>query len=275
MSIVAISETVGSLGDQIGFELAQVLGYRHADREIISEAAERFGQRVTELRHLTEERPTFWEHFSETRRRYLTFVEAIVLEMAARDKVVLVGRGTTMYLQGVPHALRVRITAPEQARVLRVRQRQGLMDDAARRYVRQSDRERAARIKFIHHRDWEDPTLYDLVLNTAALTVAEATGLLREALRSERFQPTPSALAALKDRSLAALARAELLRHPHTAHLPLATSCEDGYLAVSGSVTDEALRDEVQKVLAAVPGVKGIRNEIVIPELQASGPYGA
>lgn len=49
MSIVAISETLGSLGDEIGRELARSLSYQFANREIILKAAEQFGEGELEL----------------------------------------------------------------------------------------------------------------------------------------------------------------------------------------------------------------------------------
>ena len=120
MSIVAISQTLGSLGDEIGHEMAWTLKYEFADREIILQAAERFGEGVTDLAHVTEERPTLAERFTQSRQRYLACVEAIVFEMAARDNVVLSGRGVTFILNRVRHALRVRVTAPERVRAKRV-----------------------------------------------------------------------------------------------------------------------------------------------------------
>ena len=36
MSVVAISETIGSLGNEIGRRVAQARGYGFADREIIA-----------------------------------------------------------------------------------------------------------------------------------------------------------------------------------------------------------------------------------------------
>jgi len=166
MSIVAISETAGSLGREIGRTVAATLGHEFADREIISKAAERFGEGVLELTHATEEKPTLWERFTETQRRYMAYVEAIVLEMAARDNVILVGRASTIILGKIPHALRVRISAPERARAQQVHQQLGLTAEAALDYVRRSDHERAARVRFLYHVDWDDPLSYDLVLNT-------------------------------------------------------------------------------------------------------------
>ncbi|MGH7279090.1 MAG: AAA family ATPase, partial [Candidatus Rokuibacteriota bacterium] len=108
MSIVAISETAGSGAIEIGRALAAGLGYEFADREIIEKAAEGFGEAVTTLTHATEEKPTLWERLSDTQRRYVAYVEATILDMAARDNVVLAGRGSTIVLAAVPHALRVR-----------------------------------------------------------------------------------------------------------------------------------------------------------------------
>ena len=194
MSIVVVSQTLGSLGDEIGRELARTLSYQFADREILLEAAERFREGVPVLQHATEEKPTLWERFAGTRDPYRAYVEAIVWEIAARGSVVIVGRGAAFSLASVRHALRVRITAPEDLRTKRVENQQGLTPEAAPGVVRQSDRDRAARIKFLYDVDWDSPLLYDLVFNTEHVTMSDVVRILQEALRSERYQPTTDSL---------------------------------------------------------------------------------
>jgi len=264
MSIVAISQTLGSLGEEIGRELARTLSYEFADREIILQAAARFGEAVIELDHVTEEKPTLWERFTETKRRYLTYVEAIVGEMAARDKVVLVGRGAPFVLGKVRHAVRVRITAPEGLRAKRVENQQGFTPDAAAHLVRQSDRERASRVKFLYHVDWDDPILYDLILNTERLGLREAVRLTQEALQNERFQPTPDSLTEVKDLSLATQAKAALLADPLTRQLQLSLTCKNGRLAISGMVDQAELRQMAEEIVGKIPGVTGVLSEIVV-----------
>src|SRR5438105_13514152 len=131
MSIVAISDTLGSRGDVMGRELARRLGWEFADREVIAKAAEQFGEAVGELHQVTEERPSLWERFTDSKRRYLLYVRATVFEMAARDRMVIVGHGATIMLRGIEHALRVRVTAPERDRVQRVREEQTLTQNSA------------------------------------------------------------------------------------------------------------------------------------------------
>src|SRR5713101_6157522 len=150
MSIVALSTTMGSLGDEIGRKVAHALGCEFADREIIAKAAERYGESLLDLAHVTEEKPTLWERIAHTQRRYLRAVEAIVLELAESGHAVLSGRGATLLLAKLPQVLRVRITAPEHVRAQRIQQQQGLTLEAAAQFVADTDRERAARIRFLY-----------------------------------------------------------------------------------------------------------------------------
>jgi len=263
MSIVAISQSLGSLGDEIGRKLARALSYEFADREIILRAAERFGEGVKALEHATEERPTLWERFTETQRRYLTFIEAIIWEMAARDDVILSGRGGPFILRNVRHALRVKITALAGVRAKRV-EGQGLTPEAAVHAVHQSDRERAARIRFLFHTDWDDPLLYDLVLNTDRLDANVAVGLVQSALQDERFQPTQDSLNEVKNLSVVAQAKAALLAHPLTRQLQLSLACENGHVTITGIVERKDLEKAAVEVVGTIPGVIEVRSEIAV-----------
>lgn len=264
MSIVAISETLGSLGDEIGRELAQSLSYGFADREIISKAAERFGEEARVFYHLTEEKPTLWERLVEAQQHYRTYVEAIVWEMAARENVVLVGRGSVFVLQQVRQCLRVRITAPESLRARRIEQREGLAPETALHRVRQSDRELAARVRFLYGVDWDDPLLYDLVINTERMGVAESLSLMRDTLGNERFRTTSDSRAALKDLSLVALARATLLANPITRVRPILVSCSDGVIVLQGTVDSALVWETAEEAVGRIPGVAGVKNEITV-----------
>jgi cytidylate kinase len=263
MSIVAISQTVGSLGDELGRELARALSYEFADREIILKAAEQFGEGVSALEHLTEGKPGLWERFTETKQRYLAYVEAVIWELAARDNVVFVGRGATFVLRGIRHTLRVRITAPEPLRARRLENQRGLTPDAID-LVRQSDHERASRVRFLYHVGWDDPLHYDLVLNTQRLDPEASVRLITRCLEIERFHPTPASLAEVRDLGLAARANAALLANPVTRDLQLYVSSKDSHLSISGRVAREDQRIAAQEVCGAVPGVTRVLNEIAV-----------
>ena len=264
MSIVAISETLGSLADEVARELGQLLGYEVANREIITKAAERFGESVVSLAHVTEEKPTFWERFSDTQRQYLSAVEATIFEMAARDNVILSGRSASILLAKVRHTLRVRISAPESVRAQRVEHAQGLTTEAALDVVRQADDERAARVRFHYHVDVDDPLLYDVVINTERMGAPTAARLLRETLADERWQPTPDSLTKVRDLSVVVQIKAALLANSVTRACRLYPTCEDGNLLIGGMVDHEEQRKAAADIIGGIPGLRGVQNEIVV-----------
>jgi cytidylate kinase len=265
MSVVAISETLGSQGNEIGSALSRALGWEFADREIIAKAAERYGESVTELHHVSEEKPTLWERFSDSTRRYVSCIEATILEMAARGGVVLVGHGAAIILREIPHVLRVRVTAPERIRALRARHQQGLAtDETALNFVREADRERAARMKFLYRVDLDDPLLYDVAINTERVSVDGGMRILREALDNEFVKPTARSCDAARDLSLAAQAKARLLVEPKTRGLQLAVSAAEGKLTLMGQVDSDPVRQTAIHLVSGIPGLTAVDDQIIV-----------
>jgi cytidylate kinase len=264
MSIVAISETTGSLGNEIGRKVAERLGYRFADREIIAKAAEQFGAELSDLRHGTEGKPTFWERLTDSQHRYRAYVDSIILEMASGDDVVLTGMAAAIVLRQVPHALRARTNAPERTRADRVEQQQGLTREAALDLVRHTDHQRATRVKFLYRVNVDDHLLYDVVLNTERLTADEGARLIQEMLREPRFLPTPASRRQLIDLSIVTRAKASFMASPVIDPQRVAVTANGGCASLSGTVdTEEELR-LVQETVEKIPGVSRILNEIVL-----------
>jgi cytidylate kinase len=264
MSIVAISETAGSLGLEIGRAVAARLDYDFADREIITEAAERFGQDARALAHVVEERPTLREHFEGGARRYATFVEATILGMAARDDIVLLGRASTLILRDTPHALRVHVDAPKRLRAERVARSAGIALDTALARIAQSDRGRSARTKLLYHVAWGDPVLYDLVLNTERLDVEGGTRAVIRTLADERFRSTDDGRRSVSDRAIVAQVRARLLANALTRDRPIEVHVDDGVVTLTGVVDAAQVWAAAEELTAGVPGVVRIANEIAL-----------
>jgi cytidylate kinase len=259
MSVVAVSENMGSLGIEIGQALAASLGYQFAERDIISKAADRFGADEARLGHAVEERPTLVDRLSTAQRRFAQYVEATVQEMAARDDIVLVGLASTIILARMPHTLRARVTASEGRRAERGAQAQGLDPTAALDRVRQSDRERGGRVRFLYHVDLENPLLYDLVINTDRLEVEEGARLVQQALQHPRFRSTEASRLTMRDLSLVAQARAVLVADPVTRGHSISVGCTDGLVSLGGRIEEWPVRRAAEQALGRVPGIREIR----------------
>lgn len=124
------------------------------------------------------------EQRTEKASDYRELVRQVIREYAEMGDVVIVGRGGQVLLRDFAGVLRVRICASEAVRIPRIMERLKVDAEEAERQVRQSDRERARYHKHFYGVDWQDPTLYDLMLNTDRLTLDKATELVMAAART-------------------------------------------------------------------------------------------
>jgi len=106
-----------------------------------------------------------------------------IIEQAARvGDVVIVGRGAQVLLGPLPDALHVFVYAPRQMRVERILQLRRLDHYDARklteRLIDEMDRKRAHYLRVFYGRDWIQPELYHLMVNTGLTGISGAADLL-------------------------------------------------------------------------------------------------
>ena len=183
MGVITVSRQYGSLGNVIVNAVAARLGYRVAMRDLINQAALRAGSpsvalAVIDELHLLGISPT-----SEEYQAYICSVRTVIEELAAKGNVILAGRGGQAVLHDRPGVLHVKIIAPFEVRAQRLAERHHIALQAARARARASDRERCLYLKRFYNLDGNDPLLYDLVINTAHLSVEAATGLICRAVQ--------------------------------------------------------------------------------------------
>lgn len=185
MAAVTISRKLGSLGTQIARCVADDLGYRLVWREVINQAARQSGAPEVALAVIDDLdlfglRPSY-----RARQAYREAVKAVLEEMAEEGSVVILGRAGQVVLKRRPDVLHVRVIAPLELRIQRVAERQGIPEAAARAQVENSDSSRRNYLRRYHHVDWDDPELYDLVINTANLSASVVVKLIIKALSAQ------------------------------------------------------------------------------------------
>src|SRR5258707_15314464 len=84
MAIVTISHEIGAGGPEIGQQLAERLGCRYVDHELISNAATRYGLLEEKLSHLDESKPSLFERFDAETRRYITVIQTALSTSPSR-----------------------------------------------------------------------------------------------------------------------------------------------------------------------------------------------
>ena len=112
------------------------------------------------------------------------FIADAIEAMAAEGNVVIGSHGASFVLGARDDLLRVFVTAPPAARARRVAQQRGIDEKEAERQIRDADKSRADYLKRSYDVDREDPTQYDLVVNTDFLSPGEAASLVAHAAGS-------------------------------------------------------------------------------------------
>src|SRR5262249_5435243 len=270
MSIVTISHEMGAGGPEIGQQLADRLGSRYVDHELISNAATRYGLLEEKLSHLDESKPSLFERFDAETRRYITVIQTALFDFAEQDRVVLMGRGGQWLLRGISHHLRIRVMAPFELRVKRLATKlQGPMGEQASlrtvtEMVRRDDTERAGRMRYLYEVDLSDPALYDLVINTEKLTIPAAVELMAGVVCRPEMQTSPAGAQLVADRALASRVQVALASHPETRKYRITVEAKAGQITLEGT----AAMDEAIDVAREVPGVRDVKaQQVDIPPI--------
>jgi len=262
MPIIAMTKEMGSLGTFVGLEVARQLGYEFLRNDLIKAAAGEYRVLEGRLVGALEEAPRLLERLGRRSRRYQAYLEAAVLEAALRDQVLLMGRWSTIFLRGVRHALRVRVCAPPEIRAGRIVQRLGVERDAAARRIAAYDEGVRARMRQAFDLDWTDPLLYDLVINTEAVTLESGVRQVLALAAAPEFQPTEASRAALWNRAVAARVRATLKAHATTSRTDLDVQAAEGQVLLAGVVGSDDERDAAVTVARGVRGVVAVTADI-------------
>ena len=265
MAIIVVSHEMGAGGTEIGQLLAQRLGYRYVDQELISAAAQRYGLLEEKLSHLDESKPSLFERFAAETRMYITVIQTALYEFAEQDNVILMGRGGQWLLRGVPHVIRLRIIAPFETRVKRLAKKlAGQMGEQTNQkrvadMIRRDDSEKLGRMRYLYEVDIRDPAYYDIVISTDKLPPEAAVEIIASAvLRPELATAAPGAQL-VADRALASRVQVALATNPETRKYRTTVEAKTGVVTLEGtSALDEAL-----DVARAVEGVREVRTQQV------------
>jgi cytidylate kinase len=172
--IITISRGSFSGGKMLAESLAQRLGYRCIDRDQIIQKAAAWGVSQDDLRTAIEQPPTFLGQSQHTKYLYLAFIQAALTEEVRTGNAVYHGLAGHLLLGKGPHILRTRIIAPMEFRIGRLQDRLKSNRKEAIAYIEKMDEDRRKWTRFLYGVNWEDASLYDIVLNLEQLNLDEA-----------------------------------------------------------------------------------------------------
>ena len=216
MTVITISRQHGSGGDEIADRLCEKLGYPTFDKSLITRAAKEAGFSEQEIYDYSEDSHKvrsfldrlfsrsavlsagrMWEdgggmylpeELTLSEDVMITLVQKAIQSAYETGNMVIIGRGSQVLLKDKPGVVHIRIEAPIEDRVQRVREllkqeRQTFQADLeirrdAQDQILERDAASADYIKRFYNVDWSDALLYHAVLNTGRMTLERATQII-------------------------------------------------------------------------------------------------
>ena len=198
-----ISREKGAGGSAVGRLAGKRLGWQVFDNEIVDAIAQKAKVRRELIESLDErDRATVRDVVSRffcpkpiDKSGYLTHLREVLLTLGTQGDVVIVGRGAH-YVLPSQFGLRIRLVAPVEIRVQRIANCEKLSMKAARVQIDKSDRERARLARRDFGQTASNLSNYDLIINTAELTLEAVTEIVLTALQRKltvKFKASRSA----------------------------------------------------------------------------------
>lgn len=184
-SIITIGRQYGSGGREIGKKVAERLGIKCYDSELLDRAAKDSGM-CQEIFENHDERPTnsflyslvmdtysmgySSSAFADMPINHKVFLAQFnaIKEIAKEGPCVMVGRCADYALAENPNLVSVFVHAPLESRIRRIAAKYDLTDPKAKDSILKTDKKRASYYNYYSNKKWGDAASYQLCIDSSA-----------------------------------------------------------------------------------------------------------
>ena len=258
MQVICISCHSYGYGKELAEKLSARLGYDHIAREELTDKATVYGIPVGKLETAILKRQLITEDLSVEIERFKAFITAAICERAKSNGIVYHGRMGHMVLQNLPNVLRIRAVSNEEERINRVMQRMNLTRKLAKNYIDQIDDDRWRYIRFFYNINCNDPSLYDIVVNSSHLSIEDSIDSLVRLTQLTEFKPTSQSNQKIDDLLLQAKCRLALGENERTRSAKVRISATKGNVSVVYLPAYEKQAQSFPGVLEKIEGLQSL-----------------
>lgn len=194
-TVITIGRQLGSGGKEVGLQLAEELGIKCYDKELLERAAKDSGL-CQELFENNDEKPTNSFLYSLVMDTYsFGYSSAAFADMPINHKVflaqfdtikniakegpcVIVGRCADYALEDNPYAVSVFIKASLDERVQRIKRIYELNDSKAADLIQKTDKRRASYYNYYSSKKWGEAKSYNLCIDSGLVGIDGAIDMI-------------------------------------------------------------------------------------------------
>lgn len=184
--IITISREFGAKGAVFASYLARKIGFKVWDKELLQAITNEVGGGLKTVEMVDERRRkpvhdtvSGYFHNIPTNITYMRSLNRVVDSIEEFGNSIIVGRGAN-YICKNPKALHIRIVSPLKARIENYSKIEKVSFVDAKKIIETKDRERREFINLNFHRDINDASDYDLVINANSFTMDELAAIVIE-----------------------------------------------------------------------------------------------
>lgn len=183
--IVTISREFGSGGREIGKRLADELGFRYYDREIITEIAKETGMSEEYIQNISEKGVypypfqfaksfAIYSGVQSNQTEILVVQTKILKEIAEKGNCIIVGRGANAILKDY-NTMNIFVYADMESKINRCHKKakedEKITDREIEKKITEIDNTRKNFHKIISNLEWGDKSNYHLCINTTNVEI--------------------------------------------------------------------------------------------------------
>lgn len=250
MPIIIVSSEMVQSAQPVAQAVAEALGYQCLGPEVLVDAAAKYGVQAEKLSEaLGDDQSKFRKMRSKRRSQLLAYVEAEVLDRLTADNIVCWGVAAHLYVQGVSHAMKVRLLVNADQEAENLARQRGVSVPRAAKSIQTAIRKQEQWALTAYSVDDSDSSMYDLVINLGQIEPDEAVRTITGAIAYRKFKPMTYSRKSLAEIALAAKVKTKLLESLSD----IRVQARDGKVVV----TSKALKRERQKKAAAIKEMAG------------------
>ena len=185
--IITIAREYGSGGRYIGKLLAEKLGIKLYDKELIKEVSRLSGLKEEYIEENEQKRnklDNLWYYGNLSNNDKLFLSESnVIKKIAKKESCIIVGRCADYILKDNKNVIRVFIYSSLENKVSRAVKYYGLKEKNAKKIIEDTNKKRSEHYKHYTNSTWNNPNNYDICINSDSLGIETAVELLYESIK--------------------------------------------------------------------------------------------
>jgi len=140
-------------------------------------------------------------------------------------------------------------------------EQRGYEENNVQQIIRQRDSDSSGYLNTYFDANWDDSDLYDLVINTRAMTVNKSVEMITCAVEVDEIKESPQMSEVLYDLALKYKAKAAILEFVSGGDW-VDLDVEKGVASLSGFIRSSAQKNDCEKAILNIQGIKSVNNQL-------------